>query len=450
MTDKDKIIEWDKKYLWHPFTQMQDWIKDDQLVIERGEGVYLYDTDGKKYYDGVSSLWVNVHGHNNPELNDALKKQIDTIAHSTFLGLSNVPAVELAKKLVEITPDSLTRVFYSDSGSTSVEIALKIAFQYWHQIRKPGKKKFIKFINAYHGDTIGSVSIGGMELFHKMYKPLLFETIVAPYPDYYHFSGNLSEEEYYETCLNELRHEINLNAGEIAALVVEPLVQGAAGMITMPPGFMTEIRKITSENDVLLIVDEVATGFGRTGEMFACDHEKIQPDIMCLAKGISGGYLPLAATITTEKIFEGFLGKFEEKRTFFHGHTYTGNPLACAVAIKSIEMFEKNNLIKNVKSNSAYLESALEKFNELKHVGNIRRRGMMIGIELVKDIKTKEEFEHPGLTGHKVILEARRRGLIIRPLGAVIVVMPPLCINKKELEEILDITYKSIKAVTEG
>lgn len=422
---------------------MRDWQKNDQLIIAKGEGVYLYDTEGNKYLDGCSSLWVTVHGHNNPVLNKAIKKQLGLVAHSTLLGLANVPAIELAEQLVKIAPKGLNKVFYSDSGSTAVEIALKIAFQYWQnsvnskyearnskQIRSPKfKTKFITLTNAYHGDTIGSVSVGGIDLFHKIYKPLLFKSIkVRP--------GNKAE---LEKVL-KARHQ------EIAAMIVEPLVQAAAGMLMQPEGYLKAVRRLCTKYGVLLIVDEVATGFGRTGKMFACEHEGVSPDLMCVAKGITGGYLPLAATLATDRIYKAFLGRVEENKTFFHGHTYTGNPLACAAALASLELFKKERLLENVQRNIAFLSKELPMFYQLAHVGEIRQCGTMVGIELFE----KEKKPYPSKTrmGHRVILEARQRGAILRPLGDVIVLMPPQSITQKELKELLAITYASIKAAT--
>ncbi|MFH1389851.1 MAG: adenosylmethionine--8-amino-7-oxononanoate transaminase [Candidatus Margulisiibacteriota bacterium] len=437
------LLDKDNHCLWHPFTQMKDWLANDQLIIEKGDGVYLWDTEGKKYIDGCSSLWVTVHGHNNKALNQAIKKQLDKVAHSTLLGLANVPAIELAKQLVKITPKGLNKVFYSDSGSTAVEIALKIAFQYWQQrkghgirgtgdgTRKTHKTKFLTLTNAYHGDTIGSVSVGGINLFHKIYKPLLFKSIkVTP--------GNVAELEK----LLKAKHQ------EIAAMIVEPLVQAAAGILLQPKGYLKAVRRLCSKYGILLIVDEVATGFGRTGKMFACEHEGVSPDLMCVAKGITGGYLPLAATLTTDQIYNAFLGHFEENKTFFHGHTYTGNPLACAAALASLNLFKKEKVLANVKQISALLAKELPRFNQLAHVGDIRQCGTMVGIELFADKKRKIAYSAKTRLGHQVILEARKRGAILRPLGDVIVLMPPLSITQKELKELLAITHDSIKATT--
>ncbi len=408
----------DKKYLWHPFTQMKDWVENEQLVIEKGKGSYLFDTKGNKYLDGVSSLWVTVHGHRKKEIDAAIKKQIDKISHSTLLGLGSVPSIELAKELVKITPKRLNKVFYSDNGSTAVEVALKIAYQYW---RQGAKKKFLTLKNAYHGDTIGSVSVGGIDLFHKVYGPLIHKAIQVN-PD-----------------AKEVEKVLKKQHKEIAAMIIEPMVQGAAGMLLQPKGFLKTVRKLCTKYNVLLICDEVATGFGRTGKMFACEHENISPDIMCLAKGITGGYLPIAATLTSDKIYKAFLGKHEEMKTFFHGHTYTGNPLGCAAALANLEIFKKEKTIQKLQPKIKFLRKELQKFYNIPIVKEIRQCGMMVGIEL-------QGFSYKNRIGHKVILEARKRGLIIRPLGNVIVLMPPLSVSMKELDKILKTTYKSISA----
>ncbi len=445
----EHLIEVDRNHIWHPFTQMKDWVeKEEIIIIEKGEGCYLYDVYGRKFLDGVSSLWVNVHGHRKKEIDEAIKKQLDKIAHSTLLGLANVPSIELAEKLIEITPEGLNKVFYSDNGSTAMEIAMKIAYQYYQQIGKTSKKKIISFVNAYHGDTIGSVSVGGIDLFHKIYKPLLFETIKVPYPYCYRCPYGKEPDTCNMECLAKAQETIREHRDDAVAVVIEPRVQGAAGMITAPDGFLKGVAEAAKENDILLITDEVATGFGRTGKMFAVEHEDVKPDIMAVAKGISGGYLPIAATLTTDEVYEGFYADYGEKKTFFHGHTYTGNPLAAAASIANIELFEKEKTLEKLQPKIEHLSRRLEEFRQLEHVGDIRQAGFMVGIELVKDRKTKEDYPYELRMGHRVIVEARKHGIIIRPLGNVIVLMPPLCISIEELDMLLDGVYKSIEEVT--
>lgn len=443
------IEKLDKEYVWHPFTQMLNWEKEQNIVIERGDGVYLYDIRGNKYIDGVSSLWVNIFGHNNKEINEAVKEQIDKISHSTLLGLANVPSAILAQKLIEIAPDNLKKVFYSDSGSTSVEIALKVAFQYFKQkgAKFKNKKKIIAATSAYHGDTLGSVSVGGIGLFHSVYKPLLFDTIRITYPYCYRCPFDLRHPDCELHCAKEAEKIISFHADEACALIIEPMVQGASGMITTPAGYMKKLERACRDNGVLLILDEVATGFGRTGKMFAAFHEDIHPDAMCIAKGITGGYLPMAATLFTEEIYDGFLGNYEDNMTFFHGHTYTGNQLAASAAVKSAELFEKYDIINKMKPLIVHFKDMLNDFKLLDIVGDVRSIGLMAGIELVKDKNTKEPFEQKQNIGHKVILKARDLGVIIRPLGDIIVIMPPLVIDEQTLDTLLLAVYDSIKSI---
>jgi adenosylmethionine-8-amino-7-oxononanoate aminotransferase len=443
----------DKKYLWHPFTQMQDWEKDPQIIIERGKGCVLTDIRGRKYLDGVSSLWVTVHGHRKKELDAAVARQLKKIAHSTLLGLSNVPAVLLGEKLVSIAPRGLSKVFYSDSGSTAVEIALKIAFQFWQQQQKPaGRRKtgFISLAESYHGDTIGSVSVGGIDLFHELYRPLLFKTRKIPTPYCYRCDSGRTYPDCGLFCAEQAGRVIQKYCHETAALIIEPLVQGAAGMLIQPPGYLKKIRQLCTKHNILMIADEVATGFGRTGRMFSCGHEEVSPDILCLAKGITGGYLPLAATLTTDTIYRGFLGEYRDLKTFFHGHTYTGNPLACAAAIANIDLFQAEGTLAGLQPRIAFLSKQLRALGALQHVGDVRQKGFMVGIELVMDRKTKQPYPLEDKIGIRVVLECRKRGLIIRPLGNVIVLMPPLTMSTKDLKRMVEIVYAAIEKTTTG
>lgn len=442
----DQLRELDKKYLWHPFTPMLDWLESEPLIIERGEGAYLYDTDGNRYLDGVSSLWVNTHGHRAKLIDEYIKEQLGKIAHSTLLGLSNVPAILLAEKLIAITPPGLTRVFYSDSGSTAVEIALKMAFQYQRQKKNPEPKrtKFISLVNAYHGDTIGAVSLGGIELFHALYKPLLFHTIKSPSPYCYRCPVALNYPSCEMECLKILERKLVEHAGEVAGIVIEPIVQGAAGMLVAPDGFLKGVRELCDRFDVVMIADEVATGFGRTGKMFACEHENVSPDIMAIAKGITGGYLPIAATLVNDKIFEAFLTRYEEQKTFYHGHTYTGNPLGCASALANIRIFEEERVIEKLGRKIKRLQEGLNKLRDFKHIGDIRAKGLMVGIELVKDRSSKEPFHISEKVGVKVCMRARHYGVILRPLGDVVVLMPPLCATEEDIDFLLNALQNSL------
>lgn len=411
-------------HLWHPFTQQQGWSEEEPLLIERGEGSHLIDVDGRRYLDGTASLWCNVHGHCHPAIDRAVSEQLGRVAHSTMLGLSHPGAAELAGRLIEIAPPGLSRVFYSDSGSTAAEIALKMAFQY--QAQRGGeharRTSFVKLRHAYHGDTIGSVSVGGIDLFHAAYGPLLFATHAAEPGD-----------------AADLERVLAAHGEEVAAVIVEPLVQGAAGILVQPPGYLRAVRALCDAHGVLLICDEVATGFGRTGTMFACEQEDVAPDLLCLAKGLTGGYLPLAATLSTEAIYEGFLGTPEEQRTFFHGHTYTGNPLACAAALASLDVFESEHTIERLQPKIALLGERLEEIEAMPEVAEIRWRGFMVGIDL--------GAHDPSLRmGHRVTLEARERGALVRPLGDTVVLVPPLSISSEDLDRLLSITAESIEA----
>ncbi|TAN62675.1 adenosylmethionine--8-amino-7-oxononanoate transaminase [bacterium] len=437
----------DKLYLWHPFTQMKDWIKDRPLIIEEAKGCYLKDTEGRWYLDGVSSLWVNVHGHRKPEIDAAIAMQMRKSAHSTLLGLAHPPAIDLARELVRIAPYGLRKVFYSDSGSSAVEIALKMAYQYWQHLGSR-KRKFIHLENAYHGDTIGAVSVGGIDLFHKAYKDLLFDSYTIDSPYCYRCPTKKLYPLCDVDCLGGLREILECEHEQVAALIVEPLVQGASGMLAWPKGIYKKMAGLCKKYNVLLIADEVAVGIGRTGTMFASEQEEVTPDILCLAKGITAGYLPLAATLTTNEIFDAFLGEHKEQKTFFHGHTYTGNPLACAAALANLQLFRKEKTLKKLQPKIKFLSKELERFKRLEHTGDIRQKGFMVGIELVKDRLTKEPYPWEEKIGIKVCQKAREYGVILRPLGNVIVLMPPLAISKEELSQLLGAAYKAISFVT--
>ena len=462
------LEEADKKYIWHPFTQMREWEGETPVIISEGQDCFIKDTYGRWYLDGVSSLWVNIFGHRKKELDDAIIEQLGRIAHSTMLGLSNVPAIQLAEKLIGIVSQSLggrgnrqwlppfgqaqgtapAKVFYSDNGSTAVEVAIKMAFQYWRHRGVTGKNSFLSLHNAYHGDTLGAVSVGGVDIFHNTFGPLLFKTFKAPSP--YCYRCELGEE--YATCglacISKMEEILRDHHNEIAALIIEPLVQAAGGMIIAPPGYLREVRRLCSKYHVLLIADEVATGFGRTGKMFACEHEEVVPDIMCLSKGITGGYLPLAVTLATEEIYKAFIGDFKELKTFFHGHSYTGNPLACAAALACLDIFEREDVLTNLQPRIAVLEKWLRDISDFAHVGDARNKGLMAGVELVKDKKTKEAYAWEDKTGWKVARHARDNGVFIRPLGNVIVIMPPLSISNENLGQMLKVLKDAIIAVT--
>lgn len=448
----NQLAQWDKQYVWHPFTQMKDWLEEEIIIVARGEGVKLYDTEGREYYDAFSSIWVNIHGHNVKELNDAIIDQLGKIAHSSYLGYGNIPATLLARELVEIAPPGLVKVFYSDNGSTAVEVAVKMAFHYWRQCPnpRPEKNKFLTLINAYHGDTIGAVSVGGIDLFHGTYRDLLFPTIKVAAPYCYRCPFGAKAGLCEKECEQALEKAFAEHAHELAGCVIEPVIQGAAGMITQPPGYVKKVRELCDRYDVLMICDEVATGFGRTGALWAVNHDGVSPDLMAISKGLTGGYMPLAVTLATQKIYDAFYGDYAEMKTFFHGHSYTGNQLGCAVALASLELLKKHNLVTEAARKAGVVKKVLAEFNELPHVGDIRQAGLMVGIELVRDKLTKEPYDWQEKMGIKTCLAARKKGLITRPLGNNIVFMPPLVSNDEQLQEMLEIIKASIIQVTEG
>ena len=448
-TTEKQLASWDKKYIWHPFTQMKDYVNEDPVIIEEAKGVILKDINGNEYIDGISSMWCNIHGHRKKEIDDAIKGQLDKVAHTTLLGHSNVPAITLAKRLVDMTPEGLTKVFYSDNGSTAIEVAIKMAFQYWQYKGHKDKTSFVSLQHGYHGDTLGAIGVGGINTFHKVFKPLLLNSIPAPSPYCYRCPYDKDKSSCSFECVSGLEEILSKNCNSIAAMVMEPLVQGAGGMIIHPKDYLLRVKKLCEKYNVLFIADEIMVGFGRTGKMFACEHEGVTPDIMALSKGINGGYMPLAATLTTEDIYNAFLGEYSEEKAFFHGHTYTGHPLACAAAMASLDLFEKEKIIQGLIPKIEILQKRLEQFKNLKSVGNVRQCGLIAGIELVKDKETKGAFPWGEKIGIKVCLEARKRGLISRPLDNTIVVIPPLSIDIYQLNKMMDIIYESIISVTE-
>lgn len=437
----------DFAHLWHPFTPLADWQASEPLIIERGEGNYLYDIQGRGYLDAVSSLWCNVHGHAHPALTRALVDQARTLAHSTLLGVAHPTAIELAAELARRAPAGLNRVFFSDDGATAVEVALKMAFQYWRQkpSPEPGRSRFLALGNSYHGDTLGDVSVGGVDRFHKMFSPLLFPTLRAPSPFCYRCPIGLQRETCGIACLKEVETLLDSHEGEVAAVIVEPIVQGAAGMIVHPDGYLKGLREITSRRGVLLIADEVAVGFGRTGTLFACEREGVVPDFLCLAKGITGGYLPLAATLTNDEIYAAFVGTAAEGKTFYHGHTYGGNPLGAAVALANLKVFEDEQTLANMGPKVEHLARWLARIEAHPLVGNVRQAGLIAGIELVADKATKEPLPWERQTGARICRRARDAGVLLRPLGDVIVVFPPLSITLEELDVILSAILDGIE-----
>ena len=449
-TSRDELVAADAAYVWHPFTPHSVYGDEAPLMVVGGEGNYLVDADGTRYLDGVASLWCNLFGHRRPEIDAAIVEQLGRIAHSTFLGNASAPAVLLAKRLVEIAPEGLTRVFFSDNGSTAVEVALKIAYQFWQQYdggRERDRSLFVTLGNAYHGDTVGSVSLGGIDLFHERYRPLLFETVRAHAPYCYRCPLGKEEAACATSCAEEIERLILENGPRVAAVVLEPGVQGAAGMVVLPDGFLRRAADAARKVGALLVLDEVAVGFGRSGRMFACEREGVAPDLLCLAKGLTGGYLPMSATLATERIFEAFLGDPAEGRTFFHGHTYTGNQLAAAAAHATLDIFERENVIASLAPKIERLHHELERLWALPGVGDIRRYGLAAGVELVADRATKAQYPASERRGMKVCMAARKHGVFLRPLGDTVVCMPPLSITEEEIVTLVDAVERGIAEV---
>ncbi len=445
----------DRQCLWHPFTQADEWFSYEPIVVERAEGFFLIDTSGRRFLDGVSSIWCNVHGHGHPRILRAMREQLDRVCHSTLLGLSHVPAVELATRLVEITPRGLTRVFYSDSGSTAVEVAIRMAFQFWRQNGEPQRTRFVTLVDAYHGDTLGSVSLGFSRPFHIGYEPITFEAIKVrppflcpplegrgrPTPEALEKAAAIS--------LAELAEVLEREAERVAAVVIEPLVQGAAGMWPQPPSFVRGVRELCDRYETFLVCDEVATGFGRTGTMFAVEQAGVEPDILCLAKGLTAGYLPLAATLATERIFNGFRGRYGEYRTLFHGHTYGGNPLGCAAALANLEVFAEEDTLGQARRAAKTLADLLAHYIEpLGHTGPVRQVGTMIAFDILLDPERAIPYPVDERRAHRAVLAARERGVIVRPLGDTMVLMPPLAMPDELLERLVETTAWAVAEAT--
>jgi adenosylmethionine-8-amino-7-oxononanoate aminotransferase len=445
---REQLERWDREIVWHAFTQMSEY---HPLIIESAQGCTLRDLDGREYLDGVSSVWCNVHGHRHPRLDAALREQLDQVAHVTSLGASNPTTIKLAKRLTEIAPDGLTHVFFSDNGATAVEVALKMALQYWRQCShpRPNKTTYLALGNAYHGDTLGSVSVGGVERFHAMFQPLLFEVLRAPTPDMYRLPTGVTKETALSHYLSAVEEILASQHERIAAVVVEPLVQAAAGMVMHPRGYLRGLRDLTRRYDVLLIADEVAVGFGRTGTLFACQQEDVSPDLLCLAKGLTGGYMPLAATLASDEIFQAFLGAYADSKTFFHGHTYGGNPLGAAVALATLDVFAEEDTLQQLQPKMARLGEHLTRIGQHEHVGDVRQCGLIGAVELVRDRATKQPYPWEEKRGMRVCDHARASGVLLRPLGNVLVMMPPLSITLDELDQIASALEQAIVATTD-
>lgn len=433
MIDREELERWDRQHVWHAFTQMAEY---QPCIIDSAEGCWLTDLDGNRYLDGVSSLWCNVHGHRHPHLDGAIRDQLSRVAHVTSLGMSNPTTIRLARQLVERSPAGLEHVFFSDSGASAVEVALKMAFQYWQQRSdpRPQKTRYIALDLAYHGDTLGSVSVGGVARFHEMFRPLLFDVLRLPAPDTYRLPSGVSADQACRYYLDQLERLLQEHHEQVAGMILEPLVQGAAGMIMQPAGYLRGVRELTRRYDVLLIADEVAVGIGRTGTLFACEQEQVSPDLLCIAKGITGGYMPLAATMATTEIWRAFLGRYDESKTFFHGHTYGGNPLAAAVALATLEVLDREKTLESMQPKIVRLGQHLRRIGRHPMVGDVRQCGLIGAVEVVRDQQSKEPFPWQEKRGMRLCESIRRRGVWLRPLGNVLVIMPPLSISLAEID----------------
>ncbi len=447
-----ELLEMDRKYVWHPFTPMKAWMeKKDPPIIVRGEREFLFDSKGKSYIDAVSSLWCNIHGHCVPELDAAVQRQLGCVAHSTLLGLCNQPSIELAARLIDMAPRGLAKVFYSDDGSTAVEVSLKMAYQYWANQGRTDKRRFIAFGGAYHGDTLGAVSAGGIPAFHDVYQTLRFPVDHVQAPRLPPFSelnaavgpcaDNSSAPEDWE---REIADTVMRYPGQHAAIIVEPVIQGAGGMIMHPAGTLTKLRRLANRHGMLLICDEVMTGFGRTGRMFACDHEGVCPDLLCLSKGLTAGYMPLGATLTTQEIFDAFYADPNEGKTFYHGHTFTGHPLACAVGIASLDLFEKTDLLNHAREMADLLWDELLALRGRPHVGDIRQTGLVSAVEIVRCAQSMQRFPWQWRVGGALCTAMREHGVLLRPLGDVLVIMPPPAIRAENIKKIARVVIECI------
>ena len=436
----------DLEYIWHPCSQMKDYEKLPPIVIKNGKGVYLEDVDGNKYIDAVSSWWVNLFGHSNDRINKALYNQASTLEHVIFAGFSHEKAIELCERIIKVAPKGMKKVLFGDNGSSAVEIALKLSFQYHMQVGKKKKTKFIAISDAYHGETMGALSVGGVDLFSSMYKPLLIETIKVNGPDCYRCPYSKSRETCNAECFESMEKAIKENHEEITAVIIEPMIQGAAGMKMYSPNYLKKLRKLCDEYDINLIADEIAVGFGRTGKMFACEHAGISPDIMTVSKGLTAGYMPMSLVLTTDKIYDAFYDDYETMKAFLHSHSYSGNPLGCAVAVETLKIFEEENILDTIDKKSKYLKEKIEStLLDIEYVGDYRQLGMIGAIELVKNKETKEAFPWQDRIGYKIYQLALKKGVLLRPLGNVIYFMPPYIITKEEIDIVVDTARECIE-----
>lgn len=444
-------MDWQKedlKHIWHPCSQMKDYETLPPIIVERGEGINLYDINGKCYKDVISSWWCNLLGHCNPRINEAVKKQIDTIEHVIFANFSHKTVITLCKELVKVLPKDLCKFNFADNGSSSIEMALKMSFQYHFQTGNTQKKRFMALSDAYHGETLAALAMGGVDLYSELYKPILMDVIRIQAPDCFRCPYEKCRENCNCECFIKADEQFEKYGKDTAAIIVEPLLQGSAGMRIYPPLYLKKLREICNKYNVHLIADEIATGYGRTGKMFACDHAGISPDIMCLSKGLTGGYMPMAIAITTQKIYDAFYDDYLKGKAFMHSHTYAGNPLACSAAVEVLKILNEENIIEKANSRAKYFNNIIkEKFLPLKNIGEVRSIGLINAIELVKDKDTKEPLDYTKRTGYQIYKKALEKGVLLRPLGDVIYFNPPLIIEEKDMDFVTDIALECTKEI---
>lgn len=443
--------ERDLKYIWHPCSQMKDYETLPPMVIDHGRGIYLFDTDGNKYIDVISSWWCNLLGHCNPVINAAIKKQVDELEHVIFANFSNKRAIELCEELIKVIPKGLCKFNFSDNGSAAVECALKMSFQYHYQTGNPQKKRFVALTDAYHGETIGALSVGGVDLYSEIYKPMLMDILRIKAPDCYRCPYGQCRDNCKCECFEQAEKVFEEYGNEICSIIIEPLLQGSAGMKIYPPLYIKKLRELCDEYNVILIADEIATGYGRTGKMFAFDHAGVSPDIMCLSKGLTGGYMPMSITVTSQKIYDAFYADYNTGKAFMHSHTYSGNPLACSAALAVLEILKDGSVLQRAQENAVYFNNMIkDKFLNMPNVGEVRSIGLINAIELVKDKNTKESFDSKLRVGYQVYKKALKKGVILRPLGDVIYFNPPLIIEREDMNFVTDVAQECISAVLKG
>ena len=444
-------MDWQKedlKYIWHPCSQMKDYETLPPIVIEKGEGMNLYDINGKCYKDVISSWWCNLLGHCNPRINQAVKKQIDSLEHVIFANFSHKTAITLCQELVKVLPKGLCKFNFADNGSSAIEMALKMSFQYHYQTGNTQKKRFMALTDAYHGETLGALAVGGVDLYSELYKPIMMDVIRIQAPDCYRCPWENRRENCNCECFKKAEEQFEKYGKETAAIIIEPLLQGSAGMKIYPPLYLKKLRDLCDKYKVHLIADEIATGYGRTGKMFACDHAGISPDIICLSKGLTGGYMPMAIAVTTQEIYDAFYDDYLKGKAFMHSHTYAGNPLACSAAIEVLKILSEEKIIEKANERGKYFNQIIrEKFLPLKNVGEVRSIGLINAIELVKDKSTKEPLDYKKRTGYQIYKKALEKGVILRPLGDVIYFNPPLIIEKEDMDFVTDVALECIKEI---